>query len=417
MLHLLKKLPVLAVLVLASMQMTGCATMTSLAQTAAQSVNPTVMASLDSFETAAMAIKLSNRVLQDIPISESDEWPSKLSASVGGMDAAKMGLSLVGSAYGVTIATEMDKETGFPRPTSALYLFLKDREKALDALPNKKDIAWFKKQPRNVISRERTNKPAGTIDPNMYRNALMAYGVVTANELEIIEMQQAVDDTAKGFKACNAFIHSTTSEVTDNRVIKASCPDPALKDEQVQKTLTTKVSELEADRLQAEKAHGRLATRVHKTAVAGADFTASAIIQVTSALINGARALPNIHKEFQGLKGAYNVAVLVPRAKNVVKSLSVYKNQLGFQVTVYKTMYQQVKGTYKLDDDADTKQAKLRINAAEVAMAELEPKLTQALAGAPVEFTDHDLARLSTVAAMFPSNRELEQTLLASLVQ
>jgi hypothetical protein len=412
----LKKFIVLGVFALTATQLNGCATTIAGVEGLAESMNPTVMAALDSFESAAMSIKLSNRVLQDIPISELDVWPLKLQGAISGSGVAKMGLSLLGSSQGVTIPTEMDPETGFPRPTSALYIYLKERDKMLSGLKKKDDIAWFKNQPLTVIQRDFPNRKLndGSEVPPLYRNTLMAYGVVTANNEALLEMQQDVDNTAKGFRTCNAFIHKSTEEVKDAKIIKASCPDPALKDEDIVKKLTTKVSDKKEEMAEAEKKYGKLAGRIYKGAISGADFSAAAVTKITAAIINGVRALPNIKSEFSGLRGAYNIVVIIPRAKNVFKSMGVYKDNLGFQWTVYKTMYQQIKGTYEIKDDEPTKEALQRIKAVELAMAELEPKLNLAIAGEPVQFSDAEVGRLNMLAAMFPTCQELEQTLLAA---
>jgi hypothetical protein len=414
MLTILKKFTFFALFVLTVMQLNGCATTTALLEGGAESMNPTVMAALDSFESAAMAIKLSNRVLLESPISEQDVWPSKLSGAPTGASIFKMGLSLAGSTQGVTIPTELDPETGFPRPTSALYSFLKDRNQILNNECNKTDVKYFKNKPKSNDCPLGKRKKDGTSDDNVYRNPLVAYGVVTANKQEILAMQHDVENTAKGFRTCNAFIHKTTQE-TDQKVIKASCPDPALKGEDLEKKLASKVKDSKEAKAEAEKTYGKLANKVYTASVAGADFTAAAVTKITFAIVNGIRALPNIKNEFAGLKGAYNVAVIIPRAKNVFKSLGVYKDHLGFQWTAYKTMYQQIKGTYEIKDDEPTKQALQRIKAVEVAMADLEPKLNLALAGALVQFSATDVERLNTLAAMFPTNHELERTLFAAL--
>jgi len=412
----LKNVVYFGVVALLATQLNGCASMAAIAEGAAESMNPTVMAAIDSFESAAIAIKLSNRVLQDIPLTERDEWPAKLQGAISGASAAKMGFALLGSSQGVTIPTEMDPETGFPRPTSALYIYLKERDKMLDGLKKKDDITWFKNQPPRVILREFPDRKLkdGTDAPPAYRNTLMAYGVVTANNEALLEMQQDVDNTAKGFRTCNAFIHKSTTEIRDEKIIKASCPDPALKDEDIQKKLATKISDKLEEKAEAEKKYGKLAGRVYKAAVSGADFTAAAVSKITFAIVNGVRALPNIKNEFSGLKGAYNIAVIIPRAKNVFKSMGIYKDNLGFQWTVYKTMYEQIKGTYEIKDDEPTVAALQRIKAVEVAMAELEPKLNLAFAGEPVEFSDAEMTSINALVALFPADQTLEQTLLAA---
>lgn len=396
-------------------QLNGCATLTSLAEGAVESMRPSVMASLDSFESAAMAIRLSNRVLQEIPITEQDEWPARLQGAVSGAGTVRMGLSLAGSALGgVTIPAEIDPETGFPRPTSALYLFLKEREKMLDALNKNEDIAYFKKQPPQVIHRELSRRTAKHAPP-VYRNTLMAYGVVTANRQALLEMQQEMENRAKGFKTCNYFLYKTTEEIRDEQIIRAACPDPAFRNGDIEQKLAANIRELQEDKAKAEKEYGKLAGRVYSTAVAGADFSAAAATKISFAIINGVRALPNIKQEFSGLKGAYNMAMILPRARNIFKSLGIYKDNLGFQWTVYKTMYQQIKGTYEIREDEPTRQALQRIKAVETAMAGLEPRLKLALAGAPVHFSNKEIGELERLAAMFPADSQLEQTLIASL--
>ena len=408
----LKSLALLAVLVLTSLQLNGCSTMTAGGECAAESMNPTIMATLDSFESAAMSIKLSNRVLLETPLSEQDEWPSKLYGAPSGAALFKMGLSLFGSTQGVTIPTEMDPETGFPRPTSTLYVFLKDRNQMLDKECSKNDISFFKGKPNKVISCPLgKRKKDGTIDDNVYRNPLMAYGVVTGNKEEVLKMQQDIDLQSKGFKQCNAFIHKTTEEIKDEKVKKAACPDLALKDETVKASLTKKVTENKEELADLEKAHGKLANKVYKASVAGADFSTAAMLKIGCAIVNGIRALPNAKNELAGLKGAYNIAMLLPRIKNIVKATGLYKDNLSLQYTVYKTMYQQIKGTYEIKDDEPTKQALLRIENAQMALAEIEPKLVLAAAGKEVEFSDYELMKLNVMAALFPANTALDQEL------
>lgn len=415
-LKFLRSITLFVVLALSSLQMTGCASIMATIEGGAESLNPTVMASLDSFESAAMSIKLSNRVLQDIPLSQQDEWPLKLQGKTSGAGAAKMGAALIGSTQGVTIPTEMDKETGLPRPTSAFYLFLKERDETLTALKNKDDIAWFKKQPKTTIHRAPKSDPTD-IDKFVYRNTLMAYGQVTKNKQSVLEMQEEVDRIAGGFKTCSFFLNTSTTEVKDEKIIKQKCPDSAVKDDDVKSKLAAKnkAADKSAEKAEMEKTYGKLANKVYKASVAGADFTAAAVIKIGFAIANGVRALPNIQKEFSGLKGAYNTAVLIPRTKNIFNSLGLYKNNLGFQWTVYKTMYQQINDTYEIKDDEQTKQALLRIKAVEIAMAELEPKIQLALADKDVSFTNDEINRLNLIAAMFPTQSDMEQTLVAAL--
>lgn len=215
-------------------QLSGCATGTSALECAAESMNPTVMASIDSFESAALAIKLSNHILLEMPISEQDMWPANLHGAPSGAAVFKMGLSMLGSSQGVTVPLEMDPKTGLPRPTSALYIFLKERERMLENEASKEDINFFKRQPTNAIARvipaNRRKADIQLIDEHVYRNPLMAFGVVTANRLEMMKVQQDVDLLAKGFRQCDAWVHKSSA----GEVKPAACQDPALKQDNLE---------------------------------------------------------------------------------------------------------------------------------------------------------------------------------------
>lgn len=412
----LKALTVSALLFFSIAVLGGCATTTALLESAAESVTPTVMASLDSFETAAYSISLSNRVLLEIPLSEKDEWPKKLYGQFDGMTMFKMGASLLGSTQGVTIPTEIDPQTGFPRPTSALYIALKDRDKMLNALNNKQIVRYFYSKPKSVITYpERPNAKLAV--PIIYRNPLMAYGVVTANNQDVMAIQNEIDMTAKGYKSCNLFIHKQKEEVTDEAIKKAACPDRSITDEDTKKKLASKIADKREEKEQMEKAYGKLANNVYSASVAGADFTTAALTKIASAIVNGIRALPNIRQEFQGVRGAYNIAMIIPRVKNAFNALGMYSDNLGFQLTVYKTMYQQIKGTYEIKDDEPAKQALNRIEEAQVILTALEPRLKGAVAGEQVLFTQQESDQLARLVALFPSEPALEQTLMAALAR
>jgi hypothetical protein len=411
----LKSLILLVVLALASLQMTGCATLMSGGECAAETMHPTVMAALDSFESAAMAIKLSNRVLMETPLSEQDQWPAKMFGAPSGAAMFKMGLAMAGSTQGVTIPTEVDKETGLPRPTSALYLFLKERDKMLDVEINKNDINFFKSN-KNISTPLGTRKKEGTIDDNMYRNPLMAYGAVTGNNKEVLELQNELEAEAKGYKACSAFLRKTTEEVKDEKVKKANCRDMALKDDKAKAKLAVNQEEKKKDIAELEKKYGKLANKVYNASVSGADFTTAAMVKVACAIVNGVRALPNIKKEFEGVQGAYNVATITPRVKNAIGALGIYKDNLSLQFTVYYNMYKQIKGIgYELKDEEPTKKALLRIENSAIALAEIQQKLILAAAGKDVEFTDQEATRMNVLAAMYPAQPELEKALLIAL--
>jgi hypothetical protein len=374
------------------------------------------MAALDSFESAAIAIKLSNRVLLQSPLSEQDTWPKDLYGVPSGGSLFKMGLSAFASSQGITLATEIDPATGWPRPTSALYIFLKDREKLLDTHVNKQDIAFFKSQPRNVYYRELgPRKKPDTTHEYVYRNPLMAYAVVANNKKEMLQLEEEINLTANGYTQCDAFLRTASAD-SNEEVKKAACKDPTLKDE----AITAALKEKTEDMATMEKTYGKLANKVYSASVAGADFTMASMVKIGCAVVNGIRAFPNIQSEFSRMRGVYNAAMLFPRIKMVLNSLGIYKDNLGLQYTVYKTMYQQIKGKYQIKDDdpaaeQKTKEALVRIELAEAALQQLEPKLLLAFAGEPVEFSDQEAKKIELIAAMFPATDSMPQ--LAALEQ
>ncbi len=405
-----------ALLALATSSLSGCATGMSALECGVESMNPTVMAALDSFESAALSIRLSNRVLLQSPLSEQDTWPDELQGAPSGTAALKMGLSLFGASQGVTVPLEIDPQTGFPRPTSALYIFLKEREEFLNKSLSKEDVAFFKNRPQDIYYNELGyRKKPETVHEYVYRNPLMAYGVVANNRKEMLQLEAEIALTARGYTQCDAFLRKASAEVGEE-VKKAACKDPALKDETIEAALKEKTEDMAT----MEKTYGRLANKVYTASVNGADYSMAAMVKIGCAVVNGIRAFPNIQNEFKGARGFYNAAMLFPRIKMVLNSLGIYKDNLGLQYTVYKTMYQQIKGKYQIKQDEPaaeqkTKEALRRIELAEATLQQLEPKLILAFAGQPVEFSDQDAKKMELIAAMFPATDTMVQ--LAALEQ
>ena len=404
----------LGLLALSSTTLSGCVSSMSAIECGAESMHPTVMAALDSFEAAAISVKLSNRVLMESPLSEQDTWPKDLQGAPSGGSMLKMGLSLFASSQGITIPLEIDPATGWPRPTSALYLFLKERENLLNQHVDKYDMAFFKAAPVSTYYRELgPRKKPETIHEYTYRNPLMAYGVVANNRKEMQQLQEDIRLAAAGYAQCDAFLRKASGNEGDE-VKKAACKDPGLKDDALKEALKEKNDDMAT----MEKNYGRLANKVYTASVAGADFSMAAMIKIGCAVVNGIRAFPNIQKEFRGARGAYNSAMLFPRIKMVLGSLGIYKDNLGFQYTVYKTMYQQIQGKYQIKEEdpvqqQKTKEALNRIELAEAALKELEPKLMLAFAGNEVAFSAADAKQLERIAGLFPVVPELSQ--LASM--
>ena len=384
------------------LQLSGCATGMAMLESGAESMNPTIMATLDSFESGSLAIKTSNRIMMEIPISEQDKWPDKLSGGVSGDAGLKMGGALLGSSQGVTIATEVDPETGFPRPTSSFYLLIKERNKMLDEETRKDDVNYFAGQEPTVISRN--------VEPLVYRNLLMAYATVMNNKEDVSKFQQKLELTSNGFKECDSWVKTST----EGSVAPTACKDPALKDEAFKLNEVKKGADEIAD---LEKKYGQLANKVYSASVAGADFSTACAVKLASAIVNGIRALPNAEKEFRGLKGSYNIAMLLPRIKNAIGSLGFYSDNLGVQLSAYKTMYQQIKGTYKLKEEdpkkaQQTNAALARMERANSVLATIEPKLLLARSGMAVEFTDDEVDKLNLIAAQYPIQSIVERKLI-----
>lgn len=395
------KLLLTTLLLAATCGLSGCVTGMAALECGLESLNPTVMGSLDSFESAAISIKLSNRVLLKTPLSEQDNWPDDLFGVPSGGTLFKMGLSAFASSQGITLATEIDPETGWPRPTSALYIFLKEREALLDKQVNPRDVKFFNSQPRDVFYKPLgKHKKPDTINPFSYRNPLMAYGVVTNNKNEMLQLEEEINLVAQGYTTCDAFLRTADKDAPEE-VKQAACKDPALTGDM----LTVALQEKTEDMALMQQNYGKLANKVYSASLAGADFSMAALVKVGCAVVNGVRAFPNIGEEFKNIRGVYNAAMLFPRIKMVFSALGIYKSNLSLQYTVYKTMYQQIKGKYQLTDEQleqeQTKEVLQRLEQAETILAQLEPKIQLALKGAPVQFTDTETIELQQVAALF----------------
>jgi hypothetical protein len=395
-------------------QLNGCATATSLGECAAENYNPTIGAALDSFESAAIAIKISNRVLLRAPLSEQDTWPSSLFGTPSGAAIVKGAFSILGTMAGVSgAAIEIDPETGFPRPQSALYIFLKDRREMLNREIQKEDVAYFKKNTAEIYRPLGDRKKTETYDENVYRNVLMAYGVVTNNKEEMLKVELDIQQTELGFTQCDAWAHKSKA----GEVKETYCKDPALKDATLISSLVRgKVEDIESKK----KAYGPLANKVYNASVAGADFTVAASTKIICAIAVAVRAVPNMANEFKGWKGAVNIGLLPSRIKNVVSAFGIYRDNLGLQITAYKTMYNQIRnlGYEVKEEEPKIKEALQRIEAAEPILQCLLPKFDDLIAGREVEFTLEDQRGLKILAGLYPSEDSFGgKTRLASILR
>lgn len=402
------KLLPLAVLAAAATQLSGCATGMSLIEGATTPAS--ISSTLDSFESAALAIKMSNRILLESPISEQEEWPAKLYKAPSLENAFKMAISGFGASKGVTIPTEFDPQTGFPRPTSPMYLLIKDRNAMLDKEINKTYLAAFKKAPQSLSCA--IVKPArDCVDKHAYRNPLSAYGVITNNSKAVAELENQLLMASNGYKECDAWVRKSKS----GDVEPVACKDKSIKSDDFEKNLEVKQSKEEIEI--AKKNYGKLSKKVYMASLGGADFTAAAISKLVVSIVKFPLAVQNAPQEIKGWKGAINIAMLLPRIKNLAFSIGTYKDHLGNQLAAYKTMYNNLQEKYDIKDDEKTKQVRLRIERFETAYREIEPKLAQLAKGEDIELTPSEEMKWELLASSYPSSTSFETELMFASMQ
>lgn len=387
-------------------QLNGCATVTALAESAL--TKPSISDTVDSFESAALAIKTSNRILLNAPISEDEAWPEKLYHAPSAENSLKMLISGFGGYHGVTVPTEFDPETGFPRPTSPLYIMIKDRNQMLDRELNKEYLAYFNNNPKDITC-SIINKKPDCINEFAYRNPLMAFGTVNGNNIELAKLEQKVDLMSKGYRECDAWVRKSR----EGDVAPAVCKDTGLKSDEVEKALQINLTKEEMDI--ARRNYGRLSKRIYQASVAGADFSAAAVTKIGAAIIKFPAAIQNAKEEFKGWKGAVNTAMILPRLKNLFSAIGIYKDHLGTQFTAYKTMYSQISEKYEVHDDENIKEARVRIERFETAYARLAPKLDLLVKGGEVEFTQDETMTWDLLAAAYPPLDDMAAGFIAAL--
>lgn len=402
------KLLAFVALTAAATQMSGCATGMSLIEGATTPAS--ISSTLDSFESAALAIKISNRILLESPISEQEEWPAKLYKAPSLENAFKMALTGFGASKGVTIPTEFDPQTGFPRPTSPMYLLIKDRNAMLDKEINKTYLTAFKKDPKSLSCA--IVKPArDCVDKHAYRNPLSAYGVISNNSKAVAEMEKQLLMASNGYKECDAWVRKSKS----GDVEPVACKDKSIKSDDFEKNLEIKQSKEEIEI--SKKNYGKLSKKVYMASLGGADFTAAAMTKLVVSIVKFPLAVQNAPQEVKGWKGAINIAMLLPRIKNLAFSIGTYKDHLGNQMAAYKMMYNNLQDKYDIKDDEKTKQAKLRIERFETAYREIEPKLSQLAKGENIELTPAEEMKWELLASSYPSSASFETELMFAAMQ
>lgn len=396
-------------LLLSLTQITGCAS--GMAAIESLTTPASIGDTIDSFESAALAIKISNRILLESPISEQEKWPKMLYQAPSAENALKMVITGFASSKGVTIPTEFDPETGFPRPTSPLYILIKDRNKMLDKQIKKSYLSKFKNDP-NVISCAIDRPAKDCIDKHAYKNPLRAYGVISNNSKAVGEMEKELQLASTGYKECDAWVRKSKS----GDVEPVACKDKSIKSEDFEKNLEIKQSKEEIEK--AKQNYGRLSKKVYQATVGGADFTAAAITKIVFAIGKFPLALKNAPNEIKGWKGALNIAMLLPRLKNLYSSIGTYKDHLGNQMAAYKMMSNNLQDKYEIKDDEKTKEAKARIARFEVAYKAIEGKLAQLAKGEEIDFTPMEQEKWEMLASMYPNYTTMESEFLtASIIE
>lgn len=389
-------------------QLNGCATMVAVAESAL--TPPSISETVDSFESAALAIQTSNRLLLEAPISEEESWPEKLFQAPGAENSIRMALSGGAAYFGVTVPTAYDRETGFPRPTSPLYIMIKDRNQLLDRELNRAYLDYFRSNPDEIafpiISKKHDNQ-----NEFVYRNPLMAYGTVSGNNEELAKLEQKAVLMARGYRECDAWVRKSSS----GSVIPAACRDTGLRGDEVEKALQINLTREELEI--ARKNYGKLSTKIYQASVAGADFTAAALTKIIAVIIKLPEALKNANNEFKGWKGAANTAMLMPRLKNLASSIGIYRDNLGTQFTAYSTMYNQTGEKYEIRDTGSTSKARDRIERFRIAYAELAPRLNQTRDDSTALFSAEEIAAWEQLAALFPYQDQMSAVFSTALVR
>jgi hypothetical protein len=384
----------------------GCATVTTVAESAL--TKPSISGTVDSFESAALAIAISNRILLRSPISEEEIWPEKLYHAPTAENSVKMAVAGAGGYHGVTIPTEFDKITGFPRPTSPFYIMLKDRNQILDKELKKDYMIYFKKHPKKITC-SIIKKKRDCINDLAYRNPLMAYGTIIGNNEELANLEKSVILMSKGYRECDAWVRKSKQ----GNIIPVACKDHGMKSEDANKALQIHKTKEEMEI--ARKNYSRLSKRIYQASIAGADFTVAAVIKLGTAIVKFPEALKNADNEFKGWKGVVNRQMILPRLKNLFSAIGIYKDQLDIQLTIYKTMYDQISGKFDIEDDSKTKEARSRIEHFTRAYTDIAPKLDLLARGEPVEFSPHEIATWDDLAASYQPLNEIAVYFMASL--
>jgi len=265
---------------------------------------------VDSLESALLAIRLSNMTLLHTPLSKDCQWPADFSKAPSQETLVKMGISGAVMSQGGSAAFERDPYTGLPRPTSPFYLLLKEKETLL----------------------KRTKRPRR----NGHKNALRAFGVVSLNNKEVAELERELAYSEKGYKQCAGLVRS--SDKTFSRGIKEDyCPSEARKHTKLDLIKENKDA-LKEDRDNAKKNYVPLAKKVNRIFLANLDYLGAALTQITGAILKMSSAINNVKNEFRRLPPR-EVAMLITRMENIKQIAPYFPQCISDNITIYKKLY------------------------------------------------------------------------------
>ncbi len=340
---------------------------------------PSVRNTIDALESTIIAIRLSNTALLHMPMTDSCQWPVELSRVPSNETLLKMGISGAVMSQGQSIAFEKDPKTGLPRPTSPLYLMLKEKEALL--------------------------KKAKRPGRNAHRNALLAFGVVSLNNKEVRELEHDLIANERGFTRCQGLIRSDNK--TFQRGIREKfCDKKALR---VMQNNFSRREDLASQKETRDMAKGKfapLAKNVSRVTLAGMDYLGAALAQMTGAILKIPSAINNAKNEFRRLP-PHEVAMMVSRLENIKRIAPYFPQQVSDHISIYKTLYNVLKDEYPDDLDEEEKktaqQVLDRVLAVETAYDGIREKIAALSRGENIHFSANEEETWARLAALFPS--------------
>lgn len=349
--------------------------LTTVTSVIGQAITPaSVRDTVDSLETALIAIRLSNTTLLHTPLSENCRWPLDLADMPSKNTLLKMGVSGALMSQGKSVAFERDPRTGLPRPTSPLYLMLKEKEKVL----------------------KRAKRP----NQKCCRNTLRAFGRVSMDNDDIAALERELVALEKGQQKCQGLI-GAGNKMFQKGIKEKYCENKALKVVKLDDQRETKKQE----RVDAKKEFAPLARNVLRVTIANLDYMGAAMTQMTGTILKMSAAINNAKAEFKQLHPR-EVAMMVSRLENIKQIAPFFPQYMSDQITIYKKIYSVLRKDYdNLLDEDEKKTAQLildRLEATEIAYAGVRDKIAALARNEKVSFSDEEQATWDRLSALYP---------------